>query len=135
MLYAFINDGVVKKIEDSSEEAAFSQLQHFQQVIPIDGLSPLPEVGWTWDGISIFKARPDLTPRQLRLALLTYGVDLTMITTAINSMPEPSRSYASISWDYAISFERRSPMISGVAAILGLTSEEIDYIWDIGANL
>ncbi len=136
MKFAFINDNMVKKVQDlESEDLAFAQGAYYQQIISIDALDPQPCPGWAWDGKVIYKPRIDLTPRQLRLALLSSGVNLTDITTAIDAMEEPTRSYASISWDYAIIFERRDPLISAVTGILGLTEAEIDQIWDVGAAL
>lgn len=136
MKFAFVNDNLVKKVQDvDSEDLAFAQLPHYQQVINIEELTPQPCPGWAWDGHVLYKPRVDLTPRQLRLALLSSGVNLTDISDAIDAMPEPTKSYASISWDYATIFERRDPLISAVAGILELSEAEIDQIWDLGSSL
>lgn len=74
-----------------------------------------------------------ITARQIRLALLGAGVSLQMIDSAISQMPEPQKSYAQITWEYANVFEREHPMIEGLGSQLGLTSEQIDQLF-LGAS-
>lgn len=135
MLFAFVNDNEIKSIEDLDESEAYARLQHYQQVIPIEGLIPLPRVGWAWDGLVLYNKLPDITPRQLRLALVMSGVNLTDIEAALDGLPEPQKSYASISWNYAVAFERRDPLVQSVAVILGWTGEQLDQLWDFARKL
>lgn len=73
---------------------------------------------------------PDLTGRQLRLALIGNGITTSQVTTAIGSIPnELDRDKAMVEWEYASSFARLHPLIATVGAALGLTDEQIDAMW------
>jgi hypothetical protein len=137
MRFAFINDDVVKLIEDVEESEAMSRLVYYQQVVPIEGLSPEPQVGWRYNFKKqiLFKYYDSITPRQIRQALLLSGIDLTMIDAALDSLPEPEKSFARISWDYAVAFDRDDPMVENVGLMLGWTTEQIDALWELGAKL
>lgn len=135
MKFAFINDSVVKKIADVDEEVAISQGHLYQQVLPVEDMSPEPEEGWEFvDGV-IRKYYPEITPRQMRQALVISGVNLSTVYDALNSLPEPTKSLAIISWDYAVAFDRYDPLIDGVSAMLGWGPGEIDALWDLGMSL
>jgi len=135
MKYAFINDNEVKNIEDTTEELAFSESHLYQQVISVEGLSPEPQVGWHWENGILFKYFPAINPRQIREALLYLGVDLSMIDAALDSLPEPTRSFAKVKWNYAPTYERNDALVSSVALLLGWTEEQIDYLWSLGGSL
>lgn len=70
-----------------------------------------------------------VSQRQLRTQLVLNGFDLDSIQTAINSLTEPNKSIAQIAWDYAITFERDSPLLMCLATNLGLTQNEVDTIF------
>lgn len=73
---------------------------------------------------------PPITPRQLRLQLLSFGITNTQVETAINSALEGAdREAALIEWDYSIEFDRYHPFVDAIGIVLGFTSEEIDQIW------
>lgn len=76
-----------------------------------------------------------VTPRQIRLALLQFGVNGEQIDTALNSLPEPAKSMALIEWNHASLFERNWPLVDQVAAILGWTESQIDDLWILAATL
>jgi hypothetical protein len=75
-----------------------------------------------------------ITPRQARLALLGAGL-LEQIQAAFATLPEPQRTAASIEWEYASSIERSSPLVSQMAAVAGLTDEQVDELFAAGAAL
>lgn len=79
-------------------------------------------------------ALPTLTPRQLRLALHGAGL-LDGVAAAINTMPEPQRTQARITWEYATEYERGHPLVASLGAALGLTVEQIDALWQQAAGL
>lgn len=81
------------------------------------------------------KETPDVTPKQLRLALIASGISLESIDTIISSMPEEDRLPAQISWDHAIAFERGNPLVLGVAALLGLNTSQLDDLWALALTL
>lgn len=70
-----------------------------------------------------------VSQRQLRTQLVLNGFNLDAIQTAINGLSEPDKSIAQIAWDYAITFERNSPLLVIVAQMLGLTESDIDTIF------
>jgi len=70
-----------------------------------------------------------VSQRQLRTQLVLIGFNLTDIDTAINSLSEPDKSIAQIAWDYAITFERESPLLVSLALMLGLTETDLENIF------
>lgn len=78
---------------------------------------------------------PSITPRQLRLALLGAGKTLTDVENVIGALPEPDKTYASVSWEYATVFERQDPLVDVLGLMLGLTVDDIDDIFIAGASI
>lgn len=70
-----------------------------------------------------------VSQRQLRTQLVLNGFDLNSVQLAINELTEPDKSVAQIAWDYAITFERDSPLLVCLASNLGLTQNEVDEIF------
>ncbi len=70
-----------------------------------------------------------VSQRQIRTQLVLSGFNLTDIDAAIDSLSEPDRSIALIAWDYAVTFERESPLLVSLALILGLTDTDLDNIF------
>ncbi|MCB5201872.1 hypothetical protein LH464_05190 [Neorhizobium sp. T786] len=72
-----------------------------------------------------------LTPRQLRLGLVTNGFSLDQVDGVINAIEDPQhRAIAMIEWRDASQFERDHPLIAQVGAALGLTGDQIDGMWE-----
>lgn len=71
----------------------------------------------------------DVTARQIRQALIAYGVSMTSIETALDSLPEPQKSLAHIEWEYSNMFQRNRPLTLQVAMMLGWTSDQLDTLW------
>ena len=78
---------------------------------------------------------PDVTPRQIRQALVLSGVSVQQIEDAIDSLPEPNKSMARIEWEYSTAFHRNRPIVAQVGAILGWTSEQLDALWTLASSL
>lgn len=78
---------------------------------------------------------PDVTPRQIRLALLNSGVLLTDIENAINTLPEPQKTQALIAWEYSTAFQRNNPFVLSIGTMLGWSDEQIDALWALAATL
>lgn len=70
-----------------------------------------------------------VSQRQIRTQLVLNGFNLNDIQLAINELSEPDKSIAQIAWDYAITFERDSPLLICLAANLGLTQAQVDEIF------
>jgi hypothetical protein len=65
----------------------------------------------------------------LRLALLSTGIDLSLVDTAIASLPEEDRVGAEIYWTKSANFRRDSALLNQLATELGLSSEDVDNIF------
>lgn len=79
---------------------------------------------------------PNLSPRQLRLALLETGTTEQDVDAMISTDPDPaSRNFAQIEWKYATEFERDHPLILQIGPALGYTPEQIDTLWLWAADL
>jgi hypothetical protein len=78
---------------------------------------------------------PDVTPRQMRQALVLSGVDLSTIDSTIASLPSPLNTLVQIEWDYSIAFQRDNPYTAQIAAMLGWTSAQLDALWELAATL
>lgn len=70
--------------------------------------------------------------RQARLALLGAGL-LTTVNDAIAVMPGIEGEAARIEWEYATEVRRDSPLVVGLASVLGLTEGQLDSLF-IAAN-
>lgn len=77
----------------------------------------------------------DVTPRQMRQALILSGVSLQQIEDALNSLPEPQKSLAWVEWEYSNAFERNRPLVAQVSAMLGWTEQQLDDLWILAGSL
>ena len=77
----------------------------------------------------------DVTPRQIRQALILSGITLEQIDAALASLPEPTHSLAKIEWEYSIAFQRNRPLVAQVGQMLGWSSEQLDSLWIMAAAL
>jgi hypothetical protein len=72
---------------------------------------------------------PDVTPRQIRLALLQLGITDAIITAAINTMPSPTKDAALIAWEYSTAFQRNNQFVPFIGHILSYDSIQLDNLW------
>lgn len=70
-----------------------------------------------------------ITKLQLKIQLVRMGFDLQIIENAIDTLPEPQKNIAKLSWTEATNFYRDNDMIESVGQILNLTSEQIDELF------
>lgn len=78
---------------------------------------------------------PDVTPRQIRQAMVMSGLTMQQIEDALNALPEPNKSMAKIEWEYSIAFKRDRPFVAAVGQILGWTTTQIDDLWRLAGSL
>ena len=135
MIFAFVNNNKIEKIEDVEQEIADLQAGLYQQIIPIEDFNPMPKLGWLFENGKLVSNLPDVTPRQIRQALILSGVSMESIDTALNSMPEPTRSLAKTEWEYSIAFKRNRDLVNQVGVMLGWTSEQLDDLWAFAGKL
>jgi hypothetical protein len=77
----------------------------------------------------------EVTPRQIRQALILSGVSIEQIEAALESLSEPTKSLAKTEWEYSIAFQRSRPLVAQVGLMLGWTSEQLDDLWRFAASL
>ena len=71
-----------------------------------------------------------LTRHQLRLALVMNGFALADIEALINQIEDDmQRQIIQIEWQDATVFERNNSSLFAVAALMGLSSAQIDELW------
>lgn len=73
---------------------------------------------------------PDLTPRQIRLALNQLGLRTT-VEAIVAGADQDTHDW----WQYSQTYERNHPMIVAMLPIIGVTSEQADAVWELGASL
>ena len=74
-----------------------------------------------------------VTMRQARLALLEIG-KLQDVETAIDSMPEPTKTIARIEWEYSQEVHRNKELVQALAPALGLTEEDLDNLFILAST-
>lgn len=96
--------------------------------------SDTAQFGQLWDG-SVFtdapqepEPLPNLTMRQFRLGLLSAGL-LDDVESAVAAMPGDEGKAARIEFEYAVEVIRTAPLVSALAAVLGITDEQVDALW------
>ena len=75
-----------------------------------------------------------ISQMKLRKQLILSGISITSIDTMIQSLPEPNKSIIYTMWEYAVVFDRNNPELNQMAYALGITQEQLDYIF-INGNL
>lgn len=77
----------------------------------------------------------DVTPRQMRSALLLQGITEDMIIGAINTLPSPQKELATISWEYSTAFQRSNTLTAQIGIMLGWTTDQLDDLWRFARTL
>ena len=71
-----------------------------------------------------------LTRRQFRLALVMNGFALADIEAIINQIEDDmQRQIIQIEWQDATVFERNNSSLFAMAALMGLSAEQVDALW------
>lgn len=73
---------------------------------------------------------PPLSPRQIRLALLSAGITEGMVDAAL-----ADNAAGLIEWKYATAYERNHPLIGALAGSFSLTTEQVDSLWGEAVQL
>ena len=76
-----------------------------------------------------------VTMRQARLALLSVGYLDRVQEAFANISDEQVKKAAMIEWEYAGTVERASPFTTQMAALLGLSSDDLDRLFMAAAAL
>lgn len=70
-----------------------------------------------------------LSPRQIRLQLLSMGISLTAVSDILDAYPEPQRSIAQVEWEYAVQYERNHFLVLALAEALSIGEFDLDVAW------
>lgn len=76
-----------------------------------------------------------VTPRQMRIALVMSGISLSTIDSIIDALPEPNRSVTRITWEYSVEFQRSNPLLIAMAPALGLSTAQVDSLFQLASTL
>jgi hypothetical protein len=124
-----IQDGVVVNVVEARPEEVDGTT-----IVDITS-TPAVFIGWTFaDGVFTEPApQPEPVPaevtmRQARIALSRAGL-LSSVQTAINSLPEPTKTEAQIEWDYSNTVQRHNPFTRNLAGALGLNDAALDDLF------
>jgi hypothetical protein len=72
-----------------------------------------------------------VSPRQIRLALNRLGLRTLIENTIANSNNQDLKDY----WEYSVYIDRYHPLVDQIAAQLGLTSKQIDDLFELAEKL
>lgn len=90
---------------------------------------PSPDAQWiagAWV-IPAPEVPASVSPRQLRIWLVTHGVSLESVAAAIAAIPDDTqRQIAQIEWEFSPYYERNHQMLQSIASSLGLTEAQVD---------
>jgi hypothetical protein len=75
-----------------------------------------------------------ITMRQARQALYQAGL-LDQANAFIAAIPGSDGDKARIAWEYAGDVERANPLVAQIAASLGLSDQQVDDLFTLGASL
>jgi hypothetical protein len=75
-----------------------------------------------------------ITMRQARRALHQQGL-LDDVSNAIEALPDPPKTDAKIEWEYSNEVQRYNGLVSSLAPMLGLSEQDIDNLFILGATL
>jgi hypothetical protein len=131
---ATIQNGVVVNLRPTSE-ASESDVSVHDYVRIGDTTN---DVGVTFyrDGNIVVTPVPEEVPLwAFRAALVLGGITQAQVDALIESLPEPSRSVATIQWNYGNYIERGHALISQLGSDMGLTSDQIDDVFRTAASL
>jgi len=95
----------------------------------VDSFGPLPP-GWSDDPQISEPEMLSVTPRQMRLALLSLGITPAMIESMLEG-----NDAALIEWEYASMIARGHPLVDQIGASLNKSPEEIDSLFFLAASL
>lgn len=114
-------------------------VEQLQALMNADGLSEQQQQFLINDfnGVpnQVVAALKDVTPRQIRQAMVLSGISMASIDAAIDALPEPTKSLARIEWEYSTLFIRSNPLVGQIGMALNKTPAELDTLWALAATL
>lgn len=96
-----------------------------------------PVDGWVWfdspeEAYVYFADRSEgaVTPRQFRLALLSFGINISVIDSMLSDNPT-----GLVEWNFASTIERDHPLVTTLGDAMGKSAAEIDAIFELAKTL
>lgn len=87
------------------------------------------------DGAVRLKVPAEITRAQTIAALILAGKD-GLVQPAIDAIEDPvQRKLAQNDWDNRLTFQRSNPTLIALATAIGMTSEQLDQMFTLGATL
>lgn len=76
-----------------------------------------------------------VTPRQMRVALIMSGISIASIEAMIDALEEPQKSIVRTTWEYSTAFERDNEILNQMASMLGLSQPQVDDLFLLARTL
>lgn len=135
---------LVQLSEDPADGTAQEQIVHLATLSFLDGWSCVDQnftgsvpdgdaSQWRWsDGqiVAVPVVPASVTPRQVRLLLLSQN-----LLSQVEAIIAASDAATKITWGFASEFRRDDPLLTALAAQLGLTDEQVDAFFIAAAQL
>lgn len=115
-------------------DIVWEALMKWDIIIPTDWL----DIEWFISIVSSYKKSfitQELTPRQIRLALIQSGVSLSNIDAMIDNMEEPQKSVIKTLREYSLSYSRDDEILIQFATQLWMNEQQLDDIFILWATL
>lgn len=77
----------------------------------------------------------EITPRQIRLALIQSWINLWAIDSMIDNLEEPQKSIVKTLREYSLTYNREDEMLIQFANQLWLTNEQLDELFILWGSL
>lgn len=109
--------------------------------VPADHVAKEPWVVLSAEQLQAERERCESIPRsvsarQIRLWLVSHGVSLAAVESAIDGIPDQTqRDMVRVEWEYAPYVERSHPMLAPLAAALGLSEAQVDAAFREAASI
>lgn len=82
------------------------------------------------------KVPKTISQMKLRMQLILSGISVASIYTIINQIPDlTQRELILTKWEYAVTMERKDPMLNQMAELLNITQLQLDEIFVNGNKL
>jgi len=128
--------GIVPVVSDTPAQPENTNEDVAQRLVTVNASGASVVRVWVENAPPQIVVPATISPRQIRLWLVTHGVSLSSVDAAIDSIEnELLREQTKIEWEFSPYVERNHPMINTLGAALGLTGEQIDTAFIEASNL
>ena len=121
----------MKHYKDSANNVYAYEEDGSQDAFILDGLTAIAKA--EADALRVPSGVPQTVTRFQALAALHLAGKLTAVQ-AIMAAPE-TPMLAKLAWENALSFERSSPTLASLAAMLGMTDADLDALFTAAAQI